>query len=53
MTTFDAQIILAAVTGIILGIWIGCKFMEHIYNRDLTQMANQILELEKELCNGK
>lgn len=49
MTTIDAQFILAIIAGIILGIWIGCKFMEHIYKKDLTEMATHIEELEKEL----
>jgi uncharacterized protein YneF (UPF0154 family) len=49
MTTIDMQFTIAIIAGIILGIWIGCKFMEHIYNKDLTEMAKHILELEKEL----
>ena len=49
MTTIDMQFIIGILAGIILGIFIGCKFMEHVYQKDNTKMAKRIEELEKEL----
>jgi hypothetical protein len=49
MQTQDIEIAITAVIFLLLGIWIGCKYMDYIYNRDMAQMANHILELEKKL----
>jgi hypothetical protein len=49
MNTLDIQFVVAIIAGIALGIWIGCKFMDYIYKKDIQQLVNQINDIEKEL----